>query len=73
VAEYDACDEATAATIADNANQFEAEIETDRSVDEWLSFMNDSGQERPVHAWNWAIGYVDPKHWDDTNPYKINP
>ena len=39
VAEYDACDEATAATIADNANQFEAEVETDRSVNEWLSFM----------------------------------
>lgn len=34
--------------------------------------MQDSDLDRAVPAWNWAVGYVDPTHWDDGSPYKVD-
>jgi len=69
---YD-CDESTAVRIAGMAADYTEEMETDHTAEDWLSFMLESEQERAVLAWNWAIGYVDPSHWDEGTPYKIDP
>ena len=43
------------------------------AVEDWIAFMRDSDLERAVDAWNRAIGYVDSTHWDQGNPYKMDP
>jgi hypothetical protein len=55
------------------AGQYDAEVEADRTAKDWIAFMRDSDLERAVDAWNWAIGYVDSTHWDQENPYKMDP
>ncbi|PSP34621.1 hypothetical protein BRC64_00150 [Halobacteriales archaeon QH_10_67_22] len=72
-AEYDGCDEDTADRIASKAGQYDAEVEANRTAEDWIAFMRDSDLERAVDAWNWAVGYVDSTHWDQGNPYKMDP
>lgn len=70
--EFPDCETATAERIAEKATAYQAEMGTDKTVDDWVSFMLESDQDDAVTAWYWAIGYVDPSHWDGGNPYKLH-
>lgn len=57
-AEYRGCGYEDAEKIAFQAKRYHENKDTDKSINDWISLMNDSGQQDPIHRWNWAVGFA---------------